>query len=128
MAADVLREAVEENGEVGDFAGHIGGDDFVLICKRHGAEGLCQDVLNRFDDHISDFYSTEDLSNGFIQAKNRQGAVQQFPVAALSAALVTNEKRRLINHVQVGEIAAELKKAAKSIPGSALVVDNRESC
>ncbi len=127
MAAEVLREAVAENGVEGDFAGHIGGDDFVLICKRYGAQDLCQDVLDRFDQQIVEFYSDEDLANGFIQAKNRQGGVQQFPIAALSAALVTNEKRRLSNHVQVGEIAAELKKAAKKIPGSTLAVDNRES-
>ncbi len=127
MAADVLREAVEENGLPGDFAGHIGGDDFVLICKRHGAQDICQDVLDRFDQHIGEYYSPEDLLTGFIQAKNRQGVVQQFPVAALSAALVTNEKRRLNNHVQVGEIAAELKKAAKKMPGSVLIVDNRQS-
>jgi diguanylate cyclase (GGDEF)-like protein len=127
MAAMVLQEAVAEMGQEGDFAGHIGGDDFVLICKRHDALDLCQNVLDRFDEHIIDFYSEEDLLNGYIQAKNRQGAIRQFPLASLSAALVTNKKRRLINHVQVGEIAAELKKAAKKIPGSSLVVDNRGS-
>jgi diguanylate cyclase (GGDEF)-like protein len=127
MAADVLRDAVEEMGEEGDFAGHIGGDDFVLICKRHGVQDLCQNVLDRFDAHVVEFYSEEDLQNGYIQAKNRKGVVQHFPVAALSGAMVTNEKRRLVNHVQVGEIAAELKKAAKKLPGSALVVDNRSS-
>ncbi len=127
MAADVLRAAVEKMGEEGDFAGHIGGDDFVLICKRHDAQDLCQNVLDRFDEQIVEFYSEEDLHNGYIQAKNRRGSIQQFPIAALSAALVTNEKRRLINHVQVGEIAAELKKAAKKIAGSTLVVDNRTS-
>lgn len=127
MAADVLREVVSEKGEDGDFAGHIGGDDFVLICKRHGVQDLCQMVLDRFDDRIVEFYSEEDLLNGYIQAKNRQGHIQHFPLAALSGAMVTNEKRRLINHVQVGEIAAELKKAAKKMAGSALVVDNRGS-
>lgn len=127
MAANVLREVVTDLGEEGDFAGHIGGDDFVLICKRHGVQDLCQTVLDRFDENIVEFYSEEDLHNGFIQAKNRQGVIQQFPIAALSGALVTNERRRLVNHVQVGEIAAELKKAAKKMPGSALVVDNRES-
>ncbi len=127
MAADVLRQAVEDMGQDGDFAGHIGGDDFVLICKRLDAHDLCQSVLDRFDEHIVKFYSEEDLLNGYIQAKNRQGEVQKFPVAALSGALVTNGKRQLINHVQVGEIAAELKKEAKKISGSALVVDNRGS-
>ncbi len=127
MAADVLREAVVVNGEEGDFAGYIGGDDFVLICKRNGVMDLCQSVLDRFDERIVEFYSEEDLDNGYVQAKSRQGTVQHFPIASLSAAMVTNERRRLINHVQVGEIAAELKEAAKKISGSALVVDGRGS-
>ena len=127
MAANIIQGVVAEMGQEDDFVGHIGGDDFVLICKRHDAQDLCQNILDRFDEHIIDFYSEEDLLNGYIQAKNRQGAIQQFPLASLSAALVTNKKRRLINHVQVGEIAAELKTAAKKISGSALVVDNRGS-
>lgn len=126
MAADLLQEAVVRGGE-GDFAGHIGGDDFVLIFKRYGVMDLCQSVLDRFDERIVEFYSEEDLCNGYVQAKSRQGTVQHFPIASLSAAMVTNEKRRLINHVQVGEIAAELKEAAKKISGSALVVDSRGS-
>jgi hypothetical protein len=38
---------------------------------------------------------------------------------------VTNEKRELLNAIQVGEIAAELKDYAKSLPRSIYVVDKR---
>jgi len=38
---------------------------------------------------------------------------------------MSNEHRKVINHIQVAEIAAELKKKAKSIEGSAYVKDRR---
>jgi hypothetical protein len=39
--------------------------------------------------------------------------------------VVTNQDQRLQNHVQIGEIAAELKSFAKSFPRSIFVVDRR---
>ena len=38
---------------------------------------------------------------------------------------VTNAKREFTNYLQFGEVAAEVKKYAKSIPGSVCVVDRR---
>ena len=43
----------------------------------------------------------------------------------ISIAVVTNRHRKIVNHIQVGEIAADLKAYAKSISGSAYVVDKR---
>jgi hypothetical protein len=43
----------------------------------------------------------------------------------LDIAVVTNRGRRLQNPIQVGEIAAELKKYAKSFSRSIFVVDRR---
>jgi hypothetical protein len=43
----------------------------------------------------------------------------------LAIAVVTNQNRRLLNHIQVGEIAAEMKKYAKSFPRSIFAVDRR---
>jgi hypothetical protein len=43
----------------------------------------------------------------------------------LAIAVVTNQNYRLQNHIRVGEIAAELKKYAKSFSHSIFVVDRR---
>jgi len=51
----------------------------------------------------------------------------KFPLISISFAIVTNEVRELISHVQISEIAAELKKKAKSIPGSSYVKDRRKA-
>jgi hypothetical protein len=44
----------------------------------------------------------------------------------LAIAVVTNQTRRLLNHIQVGEIAAEMKKYAKSFSRSIFAVDRRK--
>ena len=57
--------------------------------------------------------------------ENRQGDKLKFPLASISIAVVTNEKRKLLNHIQFGEVAAEMKEHAKSVSGSVYMVDQR---
>jgi hypothetical protein len=45
----------------------------------------------------------------------------------ISIAVVTNQLRKLKSHIQVSEIAAELKNYAKSFPGSTYVADRRKN-
>jgi len=40
--------------------------------------------------------------------------------------VVSNEKNKLLNHIQFGEAAAEMKEQAKSVAGSLFLVDQRE--
>ncbi len=49
-----------------------------------------------------------------------------FPIMTLSIAVVTSQHYNLIDPVQVGELAAELKEYAKSLPGSVCVADRRK--
>jgi hypothetical protein len=72
------------------------------------------------------FYDLEDRQRGFIQGETRQGQKVSFPIMTLAIAVVTNQSRVLQNHVQVGEIAAEMKNYAKSFPRSIFVVDRRK--
>jgi hypothetical protein len=44
----------------------------------------------------------------------------------VSLAVVTNEYRTFTTHLQVAEVAAELKKKAKTIAGSCFIKDRRK--
>lgn len=123
--ANIISEAVEKNGQSGDFIGHIGGDDFVLISTPERYEKICQAIIDEFDRMAPGMYSEEDRRRGFISGVNRQGFEVRFPLASISIAVVTSERRLFSNHIQVGEVAAELKEAAKSAKGSAMVLDQR---
>jgi hypothetical protein len=44
----------------------------------------------------------------------------------MAIAVVTNQYRKLKSHIQIGEIAAEMKNFAKSFSKSIYVVDKRK--
>ena len=60
-----------------------------------------------------------------IVTTNRKGYIIRYPIMTLSIGVTSNEFRVLQNHIQVAEIAAELKKKAKSITGSVYLKDMR---
>ncbi|MGD2187919.1 MAG: diguanylate cyclase, partial [Desulfobacterales bacterium] len=123
--AGMISEAVARYGTEDDFIGHIGGDDFVLITTPDLYPRICQAVIDNFDKTIPEFYDEQDRERGYIVAENRQGQEVKFPLATLSIAVVTNVKRKFKNHIQYGEVAAEMKEHAKTIAGSTFMVDQR---
>jgi len=125
--AKIIELTVAEYGASDDFVGHIGGDDFIFVTTRERCEKICNAVIELFDKTIPGFYDPEDRERGFLSGLTRQGQEASYPLISISIAVVTNNKRELINHIQIGEIAAELKDYAKSLPGSVYVVDRRKS-
>ena len=123
--ANIAEKAVARFGSKGDFVGHIGGDDFVVITSPDKCAAICKDVVDAFDSIAPQFYDEEDRLRGHISGKDRRGNEREFPIATISIAIVTNTKRSLQNHIEYGEIAAELKEYAKSINGSIYVIDHR---
>lgn len=108
-----------------DFLGHIGGDDFVIITRWEVAEGICACIKEKFDNTIQQLYSSKDLAKGYIKIKNRKGIMEKFSIMSISMSIVTNRHRQFNNYLEIGEIAADLKKKAKNISGSVWVTDNR---
>ncbi len=123
--AKIILDAVSELGTADDYIGHIGGDDFVIITKPDLYDRICNAVIDSFDKTVPVFYDSEIRKRGYIIAEDRQGKQVTFPLASISIAVVTNTKRKFINYIQFGEIAAEMKEYAKSFSGSVCKVDNR---
>ncbi|NMA35062.1 MAG: response regulator [Clostridiaceae bacterium] len=126
LIADILMDNVRTFGSRNDFIGHIGGDDFVVITDPQHADALCENIIKEFDERVPELYSDVDKRAGFISTVNRMGQITQYPIMTLSIAVASNEHRVLRNHLEVGEIAAELKKKAKSIVGSVYLKDRRK--
>jgi diguanylate cyclase (GGDEF)-like protein len=124
----IVENCVAEAGGPDDFVGHIGGDDFVVITTPDRFRQICNSIIETFDKAIAGFYDVDDRKRGFIMSKTRQGEDMKFPIMSISIGVVTNLQRRLSDSIQVGKIAAELKEYAKSLPGSAYVVDRRRKC
>ncbi len=125
LIAGIITDAVQTLGLQSDFIGHIGGDDFVIITCTRNVDAICENIIKDFDGKIPEMYSDKDRHAGFICAFNRIGNMICYPIMTISIAVVSNEYRELHSHLQVGEIAAELKKKAKSMQGSVYLKDKR---
>lgn len=126
VTADIITDNVYAFGSIDDFIGHIGGDDFIIVSDPEHADSLCENIIKSFDSKMPDLYTNADRKNGYITTANRHGIITKYPIMTISIAVVTNEYRCIINHIQIGEIAAELKKKAKAIDGSVYVKDRRK--
>ncbi|MFQ5944863.1 MAG: response regulator [Anaerolineae bacterium] len=118
MLGDVVVEAVLDSGGPGDFVGHEGGDDFVVVTDPDRAGAICEAVIAEFDPRIVDHYNAEDRSRGYIVAPDRDGTLRRFPTMTVAIAVVTNEGRSLHHPRQVAQLAAQLLKEAKPTSGS----------
>jgi diguanylate cyclase (GGDEF)-like protein len=123
--ARIITEAIQVHGKEDSFVGHIGGDDFVLITSPERYQKLCVAIIDSFDKMVLDFYDPEDRKAGYIPGETRQGQKASFPIMTLAIAVVTNLECEMENHVQVGEIAAEMKRYAKSFSRSTFAVNRR---
>ncbi len=107
------------------FAGHIGGDDFILITRPKNSIQVCEHLINGFAEKLSGFHSPEECLEGFYTSQDRQGNNQKFALLSLSIGIVSTEIHRINSFAEVSSIATDLKKRAKEIPGSVIVRDRR---
>lgn len=125
LLARITVDIVRRRGTPTDFVGHIGGDDFIVATQFDRAEEIAKEIISEFDSDIRGLYSAKDLRAGYIETRDRRGALNRFPIMTLSIAIVANDQGQVTNYAQVGEAAADLKRYAKSIAGSNYVKDKR---
>jgi diguanylate cyclase (GGDEF)-like protein len=128
FAARVLQEAVPDVPGQQIFVGHVGGDDFVVVCEAAEAADIADRVCERFDAGIGALYDPEDYSRGFIEVADRGGEVQRFPIVTISIGVATTERRTFEHYAQAVAIATEMKSYTKRTgEGSSWAVDRRTS-
>jgi len=128
FTAETMQTAIRTVCGGNAFLGHIGGDDFVMMVKAEQAEELATEVLRQFDSGAPAFYRDEDIERGYIETKDRQGAVVQYPLAALSMGGVRLRTHDFSRYLEVASLCAEVKHMAKAVPGSNLFMDRRGRC
>lgn len=123
--ANLLVRLTRESGGSGDFIGHIGGDDFIIVTAMDRAEELCEKIIKGFDETAPLFYNETDRARGCITSTDRQGNIKQFPFLSIAIGVVHNKFRNLTSLGQISQIGSELKKHAKASTKSCCIVDRR---
>ena len=105
----------------GDFAGHIGGDDFLLVCASERARPLSEAASQGFAEIVAGAVGAEAAARGTFSGATRGGELRQFPLAQLTCVIVPVEPRNWVSVAHLGEAAATWKLAAKSNGGGQIV-------
>jgi len=121
QAARVLVEAVRELGNPGDFIGHVGGDDFVVVTTPERAEPICRRAVQEFDRVIPLYYDAEARARGYVEVLDRHGWPARFPLMAMALVIVSTDGHTIEHPGQLVDLIAEPKQRAKQMPGSSIV-------
>ena len=130
LLSHILIWASKKYGYQRTFVGHLGGDDFIVVQGLQESlqvEFFCKKVVDCFKRLVRRCYTCEDLKRGYIRAKDRDGIEKDMPLVSLSLAALHCDG----GHCSMADLAkksSELKKYAKTIPGSCWVIDRRRNC
>ncbi|HET6533436.1 MAG TPA: response regulator [Actinoplanes sp.] len=124
-----LHRAVAAVGRPPVFLGHIGGDDFVFICTPEQVLPLTKRAVTDFERSADQLYDPEDARRGYIEVPDRRGNKQRAHLVTLSIGVAESKTggRRFTDPRVVVAVASEMKKVAKSQPGSYVAIDRRRS-
>ncbi|GAA2393234.1 hypothetical protein GCM10010170_106340 [Dactylosporangium salmoneum] len=127
--ARALHRAVVEVGLPPAFLGHIGGDDFLVVCSPEQLKELTTKAILEFQAASDALYDPVDAERGYIEIASRTGEVQQPNLVTLSigVAIGTPESGRFTDPREIIAIATEMKKVAKKHNGNYVAVDRRSA-
>jgi diguanylate cyclase (GGDEF)-like protein len=125
LLSTAARRAVMEAGEPAPFLGHIGGDDFVVVCLPEQAEAMAKRVVDIFDASAPRLHDPTDAGRGYIEVTDRQGKARRFPLVSVSIGIAMSGNRMFADKREVVDVATEMKKVAKTTVGSSIAIDRR---
>jgi PleD family two-component response regulator len=110
FAAMILGEVLDEIGTSGDFIGHAGGDNFIIITREESASSISQRIKARFADEVQTHYNFMDRQQGFIQAPKAEGQTEKFPLMTLAVGIVSPSQQQFADIREITELAAEARR------------------
>ena len=121
----IIIEVLEEKPSRRHFAGHVGGDDFVILTEPQLAEQIADEITKRFDAAVPALYDLVDRERGWIEYEERNGNKIRADFVSVSIGVVIAEPGSYPSAAALSARAAEVKGVAKRMPGSKWVLDRR---
>jgi len=125
--ADALLDALDAAPNPEHFAGHIGGDDFLVLTAPELAEPLARDFIARFDQAVPQLYDPVERDQGWVEVWDRRRQRHRAPLMSISIGIARTDTHELESAVAVAAIAGEMKSVAKLQTGSAVALDRRRT-
>ena len=125
LLASTLKDVVATSNDAGAFVGHVGGDDFVLLCREDAVESHVRRALEAFDCAVPGLHHPDDVARGYLSVLDRQGALRRYPLVSVSVGVALTSRLGARDHRELVEVATEMKSVAKNTTGSAVAIDRR---
>jgi diguanylate cyclase (GGDEF)-like protein len=124
-----MHRAVVSAGLPPAFLGHIGGDDFVIVCHPDQILPLTKQAVVDFEQAADELYDPEHAARGYIEVPDRRGNLLRAQLVTLSIGVAQSiaTGRKYSDPREVIAVASEMKKVAKNQPGSYIAVDRRNA-
>jgi diguanylate cyclase (GGDEF)-like protein len=110
FTAMLMGEVVDELGDVNDFIGHAGGDNFIVITSEAAAGEIRQRLKARFAEEVLSHYNFLDREQGYIVTSDADGSPKQSPLMTLSIGVVSPTKHEFADIREITELAAEARR------------------
>jgi diguanylate cyclase (GGDEF)-like protein len=123
--ANIIRQTLEKFDSPFNFAGHIGGDDFIVITRPSISLNAAQCIIDEFTSKLHEFHRKDDYNASCFIGANRRGEMECFGLLSLSIGIVSTEVFNISSYSQLASISCEVKKAAKLQAGSSIARDRR---
>ncbi|MBL8960450.1 MAG: response regulator [Gemmatimonadetes bacterium] len=114
LGAAIRQVSTEVNGPANrDFVGHIGGDDFIIVTQRERARQFTEMCAVRCRDVVARAVGGDAAQRGTYMGPDRDGHQREFPLASVSAAVMSVTPENWVSLGNLGQRAAEAKRGAK---------------
>jgi diguanylate cyclase (GGDEF)-like protein len=113
FTAMLLTEVVDNMGTGGDFIGHIGGDDFLIITRPDRAEEMKERLVSRFNEEVMTFYNFKDRERGHVEVVDSDGQAQHKPLMTLAVGVIHHDTVPFADIREITEVAAEARRRSQ---------------
>ncbi len=127
VLAHALHGAVTSVGDPVPFLGHVGGDDFLVLCQVTQVEPVTSTAISTFEARVPGLYDPAHAAAGHVKLPDRQGQVHVHPLVTLSIGVASSQFRRFSDPREVVAVATEMKQVAKGRQGSYVATDRRRN-
>jgi len=126
LAVILASSAESQLADSSIFLGHIGGDDFIVICSPEISSFIAEQTICFFEEALIEFHGNDDFVQKSYTAVNRKGNSETFDLLSLSIGIVSTGDMLVNSYAQLASLATEVKKAAKSSQGSSIARNRRK--
>ena len=121
LLAGVITQACDPQR---DFAGHIGGDDFIVLLQSEDWQNRCAQMIERFNAAAPALYDPLTRERGYIESEDRQGNPTRFPLTTLSIGALRVAPAEFDSPEDVASAAAAAKHQAKRSNAGLFILDS----